>query len=202
MQVQCILGLHLTCTRQESTWLSCRYNTYQGYTQHVQDKKTSGYHAHIRVTLSMYKTRKHLVIMHVQYILGLHLACTRQEVTWLSCRYNAYQGYTQHVQDKKTSGYHARIVVDTLPISLKYRANYPDILAYFHHSCPAPIYFVYGSVSIYRTFTRFIEQLMSCMTGCFHTTVDELLIVSTTLTLSQFLHISVLSYLYIVFFNS
>ena len=34
----------------------------------------------------------------------------------------------------------------------------PDILAYFHHSDPAPIYFVYSLVSIYRTFTIFIGQ--------------------------------------------
>ena len=37
----------------------------------------------------------------------------------------------------------------------------PDILAYFQHPCQLPIYFVYSSV--YRT--------MSCMTGCFHSTV-------------------------------
>ena len=36
----------------------------------------------------------------------------------------------------------------------------PDILAYFQHSCPAPIYFVYSSVSIYQTFTRFIRQCL------------------------------------------
>ena len=34
----------------------------------------------------------------------------------------------------------------------------PDIMAYFQHSCLAPIYFVYSSVSIYQTFTRFIGQ--------------------------------------------
>ena len=32
------------------------------------------------------------------------------------------------------------------------------ILAYFHYSCPAPIYFVYSLVSIYQIFTRFIGQ--------------------------------------------
>ena len=34
----------------------------------------------------------------------------------------------------------------------------PDTLTYFYASCPATIYFVYSSVSIYQTFTRFIRQ--------------------------------------------
>ena len=39
-----------------------------------------------------------------------------------------------------------------------------DILAYFHHSCLLPIYFVYSLVSIYRTFTRFIGQCPAWLT--------------------------------------
>ena len=33
-----------------------------------------------------------------------------------------------------------------------------NILTYFRHSCPAPIYFVYSPVLIYQTFTRFTGQ--------------------------------------------
>ena len=36
----------------------------------------------------------------------------------------------------------------------------PDILAYFQHSCLAPMYFVYSLVSIYWAFSRFIGQCL------------------------------------------
>ena len=45
----------------------------------------------------------------------------------------------------------------------------PDILAYFHHSCPVPhilcIQFSFNLPDI-----QYIYRTMSCMTGCFHTT--------------------------------